>query len=167
MRVTKYPSGFAGGSGVLYGAFSDTTSQNIAVANTPYVITMNTTDLVDGIYLDAVNTSRVYCPASGIYNFQFSLQLQSTNASTKVVAIWARKNGSDIANTSTDITIEGSSTQQVAAWNFMLEMNAGDYFELVWVSDSTTVSLYHSPAQTSPYVRPAIPSVILTVAQVS
>ena len=167
MRVTKYPSGFAGGSGVLYGAFSDTTSQNIAVANTPYVITMNTTDLVDGIYLDAVNTSRVYCPASGIYNFQFSLQLQSTNASTKIVAIWARKNGSDIANTATDITIEGSSTQQVAAWNFMLEMNAGDYFELVWVSDSTTVSLYHSPAQTSPYVRPAIPSVILTVAQVS
>ena len=167
MRVTKYPSGFAGGSGVLYGAFSDTTSQNIAVANTPYVITMNTTDLVDGIYLDPVNTSRIYCPASGIYNFQFSLQLQSTNASTKIVAIWARKNGSDVANSSTDITIEGSSTQQVAAWNFMLEMNAGDYFELVWVSDSTTVSLYHSPAQTSPYVRPAIPSVILTVAQVS
>ena len=167
MRVVKYPSGFAGGSGVLYGAFSDTTSQNIAVANTPYVITMDTTDLVDGIYRDAVNTSRIYCPASGIYNFQFSLQLQSTNASSKVVAIWARKNGNDIANSSTDITIAGSSTQQVAAWNFMLEMNAGDYFELVWASDSTTVSLYHSPAQTSPYVRPAIPSVILTVAQVS
>lgn len=167
MRVTKYPSGFAGGQGVLYGAFSDTTSQNIAVANTPYPVTMNTTDLVDGIYLNSTYTSRIVCPSSGIYNFQFSLQLQSTSASTKVCAIWARKNGTDIANTSTDITIQGSNTQQVAAWNFMLEMNAGDYFELVWASDSTSVSLYHSAAQTSPYARPAIPSVIMTVAQVS
>ena len=167
MRVTKYPSGFAGGQGVLYGAFSDTTSQNIAVANTPYPITMNTTDLVDGVYLDPINTSRVVCPSSGIYNFQFSLQLQSSNASSKVVAIWARINGTDIANSATDITISGSGTQQVAAWNFMLQMNAGDCFELIWAADSTTVSLYHSPAQTSPYARPAIPSVIMTVAQVS
>lgn len=167
MRVTKYPSGFAGGQGVLYGAFSDTTSQNIAVANTPYSITMNTTDLVDGVYLDPTYTSRIVCPSSGIYNFQFSLQLQSSSASSKVVAIWARINGTDVADSATDITISGSDTQQVAAWNFMLQMNAGDYFELIWVADSTTVSLYHSAAQTSPYARPAIPSVIMTVAQVS
>ena len=167
MRVTKYPSGFAGGQGVLYGAFSDSTSQNIAAINTPYPITMNTTDLVDGIYLDGTHTSRVVCPTSGIYNFQFSLQLQSTSSSTKTVVIWARINGVNVPDTATDITIAGSNTQQVAAWNFMLEMNAGQYFELVWASDSTTVSLYHSPAQTSPYARPAIPSVIMTVAQVS
>jgi hypothetical protein len=167
MRVTKYPSGFAGGQGVLYGAFSDTTSQNIAVVDTPYPITMNTTDLVDGVYLDSVNTSRVICPSSGIYNFQFSLQLQSTSSSSKVVTIWARINGTDVPDTATNITIAGNNSQQVAAWNFLLSMNAGQYFELVWASDSTTVSLYHSPAQTSPYARPAIPSVIMTVAQVS
>lgn len=167
MRVFKYPSGFASGQGVLYGAFSDTTSQTIAVANTAYPITMNTTDVVDGVYLDGVNTSRIICPASGIYNFQFSLQLQSTSASSKTVAIWARINGTDVPKSATDITIAGNNSQQVAAWNFMFSMVAGQYFELVWAADSTTVSLYHSPAQTSPYVRPAIPSVIMTVAQVS
>jgi hypothetical protein len=167
MRVIKYPAGFVGGNSILYGGFSDSTSQPISVADTPQVITMNTTDLVDGVYRDSVNTSRIYCPASGVYNFQFSLQLQSTSASTKTAVIWARINGTDVPDSATDITISGSSTQQVAAWNFLFEMDAGDYFEMAWASDSTTVSLYHSSAQTSPFTRPAIPSVILTVVQVS
>jgi hypothetical protein len=167
MKITRYPSDNASGSGLLYGAFSDTTSQSIVAANTPYVITMNTTDVVDGVYIDPAHTSRVICPASGVYNFQFSLQLQSASASTKVVAIWARIDGTDVAKSATDITISGSNTQQVAAWNFELLLNAGQYFELVWAADNTDVSLYHSAAQTSPYVRPAIPSVIMTVSQVS
>jgi hypothetical protein len=167
MRVTRYPSNNSSGSGLLYGAFSDTTSQNPAAANTPYAITMNTTDLVDGIYLDPANTSRIICPASGVYNFQFSLQLQSASGSTKTVVIWARINGTNVTNSATDITISGSSTQQVAAWNFMLPMNAGQYFELVWAASDTNVSLYHEVAQTSPYAHPAIPSVIMTVCQVS
>lgn len=160
MIVNKYPQGF------LYGAFSDTTSQIPALANTPYAITMNTTDVVDGVYLGSP-TSRVYFQKSAVYNIQFSLQLQSSSASTKLVAIWARINGTDVPNSATDITISGANTQQVAAWNFMLSINAGQYFELVWAADSTDVSLYHSPAITSPYTRPAIPSVILTASQVN
>ena len=167
MRVTRYPSSSSSSSGLLYGAFSDTTSQNPAATNTPYPITMNTTDLVDGIYLDPAHTSRVMCPASGVYNFQFSLQLQSSTASTKKVVIWARINGTNVANSATDITIAGNNSQQVAAWNFMLALNAGDYFELIWAVDDTNVSLYHEVAQTSPYAHPAIPSVIMTVSQVS
>lgn len=167
MKITRYPSDNSGGNGLLYGGFSDTTSQSIAAANTAYPITMNTTDLVDGVYLDPLHSSRVICPSSGIYDFQFSLQLQSSSASSKVVVIWARIDGVDVPNSSTDITIAGSSTQEVAAWDFMLQMNAGQYFELVWASDSTNVSLFSSSAQTSPFVRPAIPSVIMTVTQVS
>ena len=108
MRITHYPSSSSSGNGLLYGAFSDSTSQAIVAANTPYVITMNTTDLVDGVYLDGAHTSRIMCPASGRYNFQFSLQLQSSNASSKVVAIWARIDGTDVANSATDITISGN-----------------------------------------------------------
>lgn len=168
MKVVRYPtsSNSGGGVGGLYGAFSDTTSQAIAAVDTPYVITMNTTDVVDGIYLDPVYTSRIICPASGVYNFQFSLQLQSTSASSKKIVIWARINGTDVPKSSTDITIAGNNSQQVAAWNFVLPMIAGQYFELVWAADSTTVSLYHEVAQTSPYAHPAIPSVIMTVSQV-
>ena len=70
-------------------------------------------------------------------------------------------------NSATNLTLSGSGTQLVASWNFLLPMNAGQYFELVWASDSTDVSLYYSAAQTSPYARPAIPSVIMTVTQVN
>lgn len=159
MRVYKYPQG------TIYGGFSDTTSQAIVLANTPQTITLNTTDIVDGIYVGSP-TSRVYCPASGIYNFQFSLALQSGNASSKTICFWPRINGVDVTNSATNLTISGSNTFLVAAWNFVLKMNAGQYFELVWASDDANVSLYYSAAQTLPYARPAIPSVILTVTQV-
>ena len=159
MIVHKYPNS------ILYGAFSDTTSQTPAAINTPYPITMNTTDLVDGIYLGSP-TSRIYCPKSSVYNFQFSLQLSSSNASLKTIAIWARINGADVANSATRITISGSGTLQVAAWNFVLPLNAGQYFELVWATDDTTIALAYSAAQTSPYARPAVPSVIMTVTEV-
>ena len=160
MIVRQYPDR------ILYGAFSDTTSQTPAATNTPYAITMNTTDVVDGVYLGSP-TSRIYCPASGIYNFQFSLQLNSSNASLKTIAIWARINGTNVPNSATQITISGSGTQLVAAWNFVLTMNAGQYFELVWATNDTTISLFYSAAQTSPYARPAIPSVIMTVSEVT
>ena len=160
MIVNKFPQGF------LYGAFSDTTSQNLAAINTPYTITMNTTDIVDGVYLGSP-TSRVYCQKSAIFNFAFSVQLNSSNASLKTVCFWARIDGVDVPNSATNISISGSGTLQVAAWNFVLSMNQGQYFELVWATNDTTISLYHSPAQTTPYARPAIPSVILTVNQVN
>jgi hypothetical protein len=128
---------------------------------------MNTTDLVDGLYLDPAHTSRIVCPASGVYNFQFSLQLQSSSASTKNVSIWARVNGTDVANSSTYITIAGNNSNQVAAWNFMFRLNANDYFELVWAADNANVSLYHEAAQTTPFAHPAVPSIIMTVFQVS
>lgn len=160
MIVTKFPQGY------LYGAFSDTTSQTPALANTPYAITMNTTDIVDGVYLGSPS-SRVYCQKSAVFNFAFSVQLSSSNASIKTVCFWARINGVDVPNSATNITISGSGTQQVAAWNFVLSMNQGQYFELIWATDDTTISLYHANAQTSPYARPAIPSVILTVNQVN
>ena len=124
MRIYKYPQGS------LYGAFSDTTSQAIVSANTPQAITMNTTDLVDGVYIGSP-TSRIYCPKACNYNFQFSLQLQSGSSSSKSICIWARVDGTDITNSATNITVSGSGTELVAAWNFVLPMNAGQYFELM------------------------------------
>jgi hypothetical protein len=52
----------------------------------------------------------------------------------------------------------------VAAWNFVLVMEAGDYFELAWEAADTNVVI--------PYVAatgniPAIPSIIMTVTWVS
>lgn len=148
------------GSGSLrYGSFYDTTDQTLAAANTAYGITLNNTDLTAGVYIGTPN-SRIYVDRPGAYNFQFSLQLFSNNASTKNVYIWARVNGADVANSSTKVTLKGSNEAYVAAWNFVLKMNTGDYFELMWAADNTNVQILADPATA---FCPAIPSVLMTV----
>ena len=148
------------GSGSLrYGAFHDTTTQSAAAINTAYPITYNATDLSAGVSL-GTPTSRIYVNRAGSYNFQFSLQLVTTNSSAKTVYIWARINGTNVTNSATKITMSGNAQAYVAAWNFVLKMNTNDYFELVWSTSDTGVQIQASSASAP---VPAIPSVIMTV----
>lgn len=148
------------GSGSLrYGTFFDTTDQTAAATNTAYAITFNNTDLSGGVYR-GTPTSRIYVDRPGAYNFQFSLQLESTNATAKQIYIWPRINGADVPSSSTKITMKGSGEAYVAAWNFVLRMNTGDYFQLMWATSDTNVQIAADPATA---FCPAIPSVILTV----
>lgn len=149
---------------LYYGVFSDSTTQSIAAANTPQLITLNTTNIASG-FTRGTPTSRVVAANNGVYNFQFSLQMVSSSSASIKAAIWARVNGVDVTNSATEITIKSNSDIIVPAWNFTQPMLAGDYFELVMAADSTQMSLAAVAAQTTPYARPAIPSVILSVTQ--
>ena len=142
-----------------YGSFYDTTDQTAAAINTAYAMTFNSTDITNGVYI-GTPTSRVYVDTINLYNIQFSAQLVNAAGGAHNAWIWLRKNGVDIPNSATALRIEGNNTQAVAAWNFLLSMNADDYFELMWEVSDTSVSLQHDPATA---VHPAIPSIILTV----
>ena len=142
-----------------YGAFHSTVTQTAAVINTAYAMTLNATDISFGVYT-GTPTSRVYVDTEGYYNFQFSCQLGKTSGGLGAVYIWPRINGVDIPASATKIRIQGNNAETVAAWNFVLTVNAGDYFELMWSTDDTTCQIFASAAS-SPV--PAIPSVILTV----
>jgi len=142
-----------------YGSFYDTTDQTAAVINTAYAMTFNTTDLSFGV-TRGITTSRISVDRPNIYNIQFSAQLINTAGGAHRVWIWLRKNGTDVPDTATAVRLQGNNAETVAAWNFLLQMNAGDYFELMWEVDNLAVSLYADPATG---VHPAIPSIILTV----
>jgi hypothetical protein len=142
-----------------YGSFYDTTDQTAAVINTAYAMTFNSTDITQGVYI-GTPTSRVYVDTHNVYNIQFSAQFVNTAGGTHNVWVWLRKNGTDVANSATTLRLQGNNAEEVAAWNFLLEMNAGDYFELMWEVSNLAVSLLADPASA---VHPAIPSVILTV----
>jgi hypothetical protein len=146
-------------SRLRYGSFYDTTTQTAAVINTAYAMTFNATDLSQGVYL-GTPTSRVYVDTANVYNIQFSAQLDKTAGGVGIVWIWLRKNGTDVANSASQVRIQGNDAELVAAWNFLLPMNAGDYFELMWEVDTTTIEITTFAASG---VHPAIPSVILTV----
>ena len=141
------------------GAFFDTTTQTAAVINTAYPITFNTTSITDGVYIGAT-TSQVFVDRIRTYNFQFSAQLIKASVGTGNVFIWYRVNGVNVANSARKSTLAGSSAVVVAAWNYVVKLNAGDYFELVFSTDDTGCQIV-AVAAAAP--APAIPSVILTV----
>lgn len=145
-----------------YGVFSDTTDQFAAVANTAYGVTFNTTDFSRGVRVGSP-TSRIYVDKTGIFNFQFSLQLDKNSSSVGNVYVWARIDGIDVPNSATKVAVQGSTAETVAAWNFVLQLNNGSYFELMWSTSDTGCHISHE-SETSPV--PAIPSAILTVSEV-
>jgi hypothetical protein len=150
------------------GSFYDTTTQNAAVANTAYKVTLNSTDstISNGVFI--VSNSRITVVYPGVYNIQFSAQFTRSNSGTDVVSVWFAKNGVNIDNSCTDIVLTGGAAASaiVASWNYFISLNAGDYFEIVWSTPDTHVSITYGGTRTSP-VRPAVPSVIATVSFVS
>ncbi len=153
-----------------YGVFSDTNTLAISAAYTPYAIPFNTTDFAQG-FSRGTPTSRIVASQAGLYNVQFSAQLSSSSASTKKVWIWPRVNGTDVPNSCSEVTLSGSGTVQVPAWNWTLSLSANQYVEIIFAAEDTTVSVVSVAAQTgangtATFARPAVPSIILTVTQV-
>lgn len=154
-------------AGRRYGSFYSTTAFTPAVINTAYPITFNNTytradgsDLTYGVYI-GTPTSRIYVDNTATYNFQFSAQLKNISGSGHSIFIWPRINGVSVDDSATQVTLGGgSNAASVAAWNFVLNLQAGQYFELIYSADSLNVTIPYVAAS-SPV--PAIPSVILTV----
>lgn len=142
-----------------YGSFYDTTTQTASVINTATEITFNTTDLSSGVYL-GTPTSRVYVDTDGIYNFQTSIQLDSTVSSAQEFYLWFRLNGTDVTNSASQVRIQGNNAEVFVALNLFFKMKAGDYVELIYSVSNLGVQLLASGA-VAPH--PGIPSVILTV----
>lgn len=152
----------------VYGSFSSDQDQTAANTTTAYAMTFNTTDLANGT--SVASSSRITVDYPGIYNLQFSAQFSNTASQEHDISIWFRKNGVDIANSNSEFTIiarHGSvDGALITALNFFVELQGTDYVEIMWRPSSTTVSLQHIPAQTTP-TRPATPSVIATLSFVS
>jgi len=156
-------------AGERYGSYYDTTTQSAAAINTAYDVTFNSAyvdasnnTLQYGVYVGSP-TSRIYVDTTSTYNFQFSLQLTSSSGSAQNVYIWADVNGTSVPYSGTKVTLQGSNAASVAAWNFVLNLQKGDYFRLMWSTDNTNVKIT-AFSNSSPV--PAIPSAILTVTSI-
>lgn len=151
-----------------YGSFQDLTNQSAASANTEYKVTYNTTDFSNGI--SVVSNSRITVKNYGIYNFQTSIQLTNTDSQAHAVSVWFKKNGTNLANSNSEISVpskHGSTNgRSLFVVNFYFELQANDYIEMAWSTNNTAVSLQHIAAQTTP-TRPVTPSVIATMQYVA
>jgi hypothetical protein len=148
----------------INGSFLSTTTQaqTGGASNTPTPITFNTTTVSNGISLGSP-ASRIVVSKTGLYSFQFSAQLDKTGPGVDGVEIWLRKNGTDISNTATQVVVAGNNGETVMTVPFFLDLSANDYIETVFASGDATMEIAAFPAITSPYTRPAVPSIIANI----
>lgn len=146
-----------------YGTFYDTTTQTNPVANAENLTTYNTTGEAFGITVEGSPATQLKVSKGGVYNFQFSAQFDVTGGGSASAYVWFKVNGTALPYTATKVVVGGPNAETVAAWNYLVTMNAGDYFELAWSSSSTSMVML-AEAASSPI--PAVPSVIMTVTYV-
>lgn len=142
-----------------YGSFYSTATQTVAAINTATAMTFNTTDISFGVYV-GTPTSRIYVDRGALYNLQFSAQLDNSSGGIHLAYIWLRVNGLDVPYSAGQLRLKGNDGELVAAWNYLAQLNQGDYFELMWAAADTSVQLLATSATA---FCPAIPSLILTV----
>jgi len=142
------------------GLFFSTVDQTLAAVNTGYPITYSATYLSNAVALQSGSTSKIEVLVGGVYNFQLSCQLKSTNSSGKDVQIWINRNGTDIGYSSHLYTLEGSGNNFNVTWNFDIDLAAGEYIEMYWGCNDTNAIL-ETTAAVAPY--PAAPSVVMAV----
>jgi hypothetical protein len=153
-----------------YGSFYDTGSILATSATTLYSMSLSTTDISNGVYVSGSNNSQINFTNAGTYNIQFSAQFSNTDNSNQDVVVWARKNGTDIPDSSGTVGVPpfkaGSNGQALASWNYYLNLSANDYIQLCWHTEQANViTLETIAAGTSP-VHPRTPSLILTAQRV-
>ena len=151
-------------SGKLFGSFYQEDSQSGFTPNTIYALSASST--ADNTGITVVDNTKFTVSSGGTFNLQFSAQLQKLQGgTTESITIWLRINGVDVPWSATDITFANNNELNVAAWNFVSQLNAGDYMELMFSTTDIHIIVYGQPAVTGP-VRPGLPSLIVTVVQI-
>jgi hypothetical protein len=156
-----------------YGEFTKNTDQLAPSAGNTAVVDWTTEHELNGMYLDAVNTSRIYVRNDGIYKALFSLQLANSNNDAEYADVWFRVNGSDIADSGKRFGLParkstGDPSHLTGTASHVLDLTAGDYIEIAGATSSSNVSLEHFTATTTtPYTRPAIPSAQINITYIA
>lgn len=155
-----------------YGAFSSNQSQT-TTANTATLMTLNTTDFSNDV---SISSSKITVVNAGIYNLQFSAQMQSTDVAPQDVYIWLRQGNdggasADITGSTGKIGLPARKTpsdpfHSIIGWNYFLSMNANDYVQLYWSTSSANVSIQYYAASGTP-TKPSTQSVVATLSFVS
>ena len=145
-----------------YGEFTKTSDQTPAAADTAYALTFDNTETAEGVSIGSP-ASRIVVAESGLYQFNVTVQLSSSNSSDKNVWVWFRKNGTDIANTARIVTVSVSGAYTPVSLSEFFSLAAGDRIELMFAADDTAITVDNVAATA---FAPAAPAVVLAVTQV-
>jgi hypothetical protein len=114
-------------------------------------------------------SSNITFSKPGVFNIAFSAQLNRTQGGNEtVVSIWLRKNGVNVPDTDTDITLIANGQKVAAAWNFFAPVSCDvtcDSYQIMWSFNGEHTNIWYEGPRSNP-TRPGLPSIIMTVNQV-
>ena len=125
-----------------------------------YPVVFNATYLSNAVQLQSGSTSRIEALVSGVYNFQYTGQVLSSSANSKEIAIWIRRDGTDINYSTRVFTDSDNNHRNTTSWSFNIDLRAGQYVEIIAAVTSTDIWL-DAAAAASP--RTAVPSSVMSV----
>lgn len=154
-------------AGARYGAFHDVTDQTGSVSAAT-AIKFGTNDINTKGVTVATNGSaltRITYEDAGTYMIAPSLQFGNSSGTNYTVTVWFRKNGVDLANSATLVTVPkiadgGSEYFQIV---YYVTVTAGQYVEVMWLPANAAVVLDHTAAGA---IAPAIPSAIVVTERI-
>lgn len=163
-----YPGMVITGTGVTAGTYIVSQTTGTDGSTGTYVVSAAQT--VGSTTITGTCKSIIRVQESGVYNVQFSVQFVNADTNIHDIDVWMRKNGSDVADSNSKFSIPnkhgGVNGHLIGALNLFIELAPNDFFELMWHTSDTQATIEYIAAQTGP-VRPATPSVIITVSYAS
>ena len=147
-----------------------TEALGVASSTSSIAIPLDTTDVSNEVSIDTTTNSKIVFAVAGYYNIQFSAQLLNFTTTDDNVTFWWKQNGTDVAYSAgiQAVPSKHGSTPgaSIVSWNIVLPIQANDYVQLYYASESGNTVTATYPAGTAP-VHPVSPSVILTATFVS
>lgn len=161
-----------------YAQYFSFVSQSATTNNVGKAMAFETPDINNGISVvtDGSALTKITFANTGKYNLQFSTQLQNTDNQHHDVYIWLRKNGttsaSDVVGSTGLVSIParkstgaGDEGHAIVSWNYLLDVVGGDYYQIVWATNTitnVTIEFYASTIN-----HPSTASTLFTITQLA
>jgi hypothetical protein len=165
----------AGSSGGAIGCFHKLANLTAPSADTVYNFNWYTDTTVhesEGVTVTSSNPTQININKSGKYSVFTEMIIKITGVGERNVFVWLAKNGTDIPETGVKVSLRQGGVdnpifETLAKQWFLEDINANDYIELRYALNRVDlIQLEYTPAQTTPYARPAIPSATITIIEV-
>ena len=124
----------------------------------------NSRYFLSGFSTSSGKSTKINFSNSGKYYIDFTATIHSENASSKEIYFWPAVDAVDLANSGMVHTLESNNHRRTISRSGIFQISAGSYLQAMWATDDTDLDLHGLAASA---FAPAIPSVTLSVVQVS
>jgi hypothetical protein len=146
-----------------FGGFAKTDSTTPNVINTAYALILNSTEFSSGVSLGSP-ASKIIIGQAGLYNVSTSVQIISTNSTSKDVRMWLRKNGNvNLPNSTRIHTVHVNNQYTTLSISDVYTFFVNDYIEVMYASDDIHVRI-ETVAETA--YSPISPAVVVAISQI-